>query len=460
VSAGVLAAFRVLDAVAGRRDPTRPTGVGEITGAVGTELSAVSRRCTELERLGFLRRGPGYGEYLIGPAAVRLSGRSAAPFARAVRFVLTRVAMTTGETAVLAAPGPQVRIVASVGSAWTLHAPAPIGEVVHESTSAIARTAAGEGLQESTVGLCVEISAPVLAGAEIVAVVAVRLPVNRRRRGIARARKAVQAARRALQEALNDQHADQHADRLPVTSAAGVPAVEAGVRVLEHLAGGPDDVTGIAAGTGLRSDRTARLLESCVDSGLVTRSDGRFAVAGSVHAWYRAATSPTLVTRGGPLVAATADATGACAFLTVLHGMRSLTVVEELENVGPGLVMMPWLGRPHPIVGSSGGPTLVSDFSAEQVTELLGPRSLQNDLQNERDTLTNQMRRVVRDGVLSMESHEEGGVISVSAPVRDAAGCVAGAACLVGPSDWARPRIAGLRRAARGLADDVSALLT
>ncbi|KEP75618.1 hypothetical protein HR12_25420 [Microbacterium sp. SUBG005] len=55
-----------------------------------------------------------------------------------------------------------------------------------------------------------------------------------------------------------------------------------------------------------------------------------------------------------------------------------------------------------------------------------------------------------------MRSIDEFGITSVSAPVRDAAGLVAAAACIVGATEDVSARLPELREAARALAADLS----
>ncbi len=203
----VLEAVRV---VADRPDPTAPLGVGEIARTLGRSLSATSRMCAELERLDLLERAETYGAYRLGAGAVALSGRAAAPLARTMRYALTLAAQQTGETALLATPSPSgVVVTAAVESLWTLHSPAEVGERVADPRSAIARAADPlthadeEGLVESTIGMSVEIASTVTAPTgDCIAVLAVRLPVNRREQNGVRARRAVVAARRTLETAL------------------------------------------------------------------------------------------------------------------------------------------------------------------------------------------------------------------------------------------------------------------
>ncbi|WP_159500534.1 IclR family transcriptional regulator C-terminal domain-containing protein [Microbacterium sp. 18062] len=472
MTARVTTGLRLVQLIASRPDPTEPAPVGFLAAAMSASLSGTSRLCAELEHLGLLERGEGYGAYRLGPVAIQLSGRAAAPFAKTVRFALTRAAQKTGETVCLAAPSPDgFRVVSVVDSPWTLHAPAALGELA-EDDGAIALAGQGWGVDalgafpraEVTSGKRVEVALPVLDPlGETVAVVAARLPVYRAKRGVPQAGSALTTARRILERELTaGGGAGRDEVRLPADAPVADEArlassLEAALRILQHLAGGADAAAGIARATGLRLDRTRRLLESCRRSGLVTAArDGvEHRLAWVVHGWYRAAAPQTLVQRGRHFVAEAAEATGACAFLTVLKGMRSFTLVEELAVLGEGLVMRPWLGKPHPIVGSDGGPTLVMDLTPEQLAEIFPSRHTPQEFERFLD----RVRRAVRDGVLALESIEEFGITSVSAPVRDASGTVAAAACIVGATEYVKPRLGAIQAAARQLAEQVSALL-
>jgi len=52
-----------------------------------------------------------------------------------------------------------------------------------------------------------------------------------------------------------------------------------------------------------------------------------YQLAWIVLGWHRAATAPIIVDRGTPLVVEAATRTKTCAFITVLKGMRSFTLV-------------------------------------------------------------------------------------------------------------------------------------
>jgi DNA-binding IclR family transcriptional regulator len=471
--ASALAAVRL---VAERPDPTDPIAVGALAAELGMTLSSASRLCSELEGEGLLERGGGYGNYSLGRSAIRLSGLAAAPFAGMLRFVMTFAAQQTGETVCLAArSGSAMRVVHSVISTWTLHSPTRVGELVDDERSAIViagRQLDGEaGAQasciESTIGKSVEIATPVRSpSGACVAVLAIRLPLNRLEQNGVRARRAVLAARRRVESMIAEEllaplavRPAQDAAPDPAARAdAGSPsAVSAALRMLLHIAGGPDSLTGIARATGLRYDRVLRLMESCVQSGLVTAVPDRavYQLGWIVQGWHRAAAAPVMVAQGKPLVAATANRTQTCGFITVLAGMRSLTLVEELEMAGDGLEMAPWLGRAHPIVGSDGGPTLLMDLEPDELRQLFPARYTAHELSR----FVQRVRTVNAEGVLSMQAFDDAGLISISAPVRDSSGAVAAAVCLVGTTDYMRANRREFERETRELAHRVSALL-
>jgi DNA-binding IclR family transcriptional regulator len=473
----VTAALTVVRFVAERPDPTDPVAVGTIASELGMSLSSASRLCSELEGEGLLERGGAYGSYGLGRSAIRLSGHAAAPFARMLRFVMTFAAQQTGETVCLAArSGSAMRVVNSVISTWTLHSPTLIGELVDDERSAIviagrqfdSETGAQASCVESTIGKSVEIATPVRSpSGECVAVLAIRLPLNRLNQNGTRARRAVLAARRHVESMIAGELAAPIAPIAPIepdapgpgaAGGAGSPsAVSAALRILQQLAGGPDSLTGIARATGLRYDRVLRLMDSCVRSGLVWAVADRpvFQLGWIVQGWHRAAAAPVMVAQGKALVADTANRSQTCAFITVLAGMRSLTLVEELEMAGEGLEIISWLGRAHPIVGSDGGPTLLMDLDPDELRQLFPARYNEHDLA----TFEQRVRTVSADGVLSMQAFEDAGLISISAPVRDSSGAVAAAVCLVGTTDYMRANRREFERETRELAERVSELL-
>lgn len=471
MTARVTAGIRAVQVVAARTDPTRPMLAGAIARALSMPLSSVSRLCSELVEVGMLERGAAYGSYRLGRTALELSGRAQAPYVRVVRAALTRITQETGETALLAASSPTgMQVTATVSSPWTLFSPAAVGEIIDDERSAIVRAAArfgdgelgdGQVVAEAVRGKCVEVAVPILEpGGACVAVLAVRLPVNRAKQGVANARRALTVARRALERRI-DEEDDARTAPAPVLvvapSTEKTSALEAAVSILRVLAGAVTTPAILAQATGLRRDRVQRLLDSCRRAGIVRgEADGeRVQLEWTVHGWLRAAVAPTLVEHGTALVARAADVTGACAFITVLRGMRSVTLVEELRDQGEGLEMTPWLGRPCPITSADGGPTLVMDFPDDHIAAFLPQRA---DTRDAADFL-DRVRDVTAHGVMAKESFEEAGQTAISAPVRDASGAVIAAACLVGATDLLKSRTTELEHVARRLSDDLSALL-
>ncbi|MCD5314707.1 IclR family transcriptional regulator domain-containing protein [Kineosporia babensis] len=434
--------------------------VGTLARELGASLSRTSRLCSELLELGLLAHGDAYGSYGLGPLAVRLSGRAAAPFAHTLRYALTLAAHQTGETVCLAArSGGTLRITATVDSLWTLHAQADPGDLIEDATSGIAQADQRPGsfeddeVFESAIGSCSEIAAPILSPeGEHLAVLAVRMPVNRLPQHGPQARSAVRSARRRIQDAVL-----ALPDLGSAPTVASDSSLGAAVQILWHLAAQPDSIAGTARAVGLRADRTQRLLASCERAGLVSSNPGRsqFRIGWAVHAWHRSVVTPTLAQLGSPLVARTAELTETCGFVTVLRGMRSLTLVEHLSRPGTGLRMAPWLGRAHPIIGSDGGPVLVMDLELPQIAELFPPRYTRLEL----DRFLRRVRQVVRDGAISMEPFDDTGMQSVAAPVRDASGAVAAAACLVATTEHFAVHGERLETAVRQLADRLSGLL-
>lgn len=465
MSGNVTVALDAMQLVAQRSDPMGPVAVGAVADALGMSLSSASRMCSALERIGLLARTGGHGTYRLGPRAIQLSGRAAAPVATSVQRAVARLAQQTGETVCVAGRrGDGVTIVALVPSAWTLNAGAELGERIDDEGSALLRGATGAtddagGCIESAAGLAVELALPICDHeGRCVGAIGVRMPRKRLASGGTRAARAIGRARTTIEHALVESaRSPRRVDRFEASSGGALTALEAADRVLWHLASGPDSVAGVARGVGLRADRARRIVESCCRSGLV-RLDAdthEAMLSWSVHGWHRAVVDAVLRGLSARLVDDTARATGVSASITVLDGTRSVTVAEALRSPGEGLRMMSWLGRPCSLLHADGGPTLLMEYPAEDVEAMLSGRRAAAGVSE----FLARARRVASDGVLAKASLDEFGQIAVSAPVRDASGAVAAAACLVGGAEAVRPRVSELKQAAVQLAAQVSELL-
>lgn len=461
-------AVAALRAVAGRNDPTAPLALAAIARPVGVGLSTASRLCAELADIGLLERAEAYGTYRVGPRAITLSGRAAAALGPTVHYELHRLAQDTAETVILAAPESEgARVIAAVGSGWTLHVPVLIGDRVDDPRRAVVRAlsidGADDAVVESQTGRAVEIAVALTApDGRRVAALAVALPVYRAARARARIRRLLGDARRAFERTLVAAHRPPASalgsPPTPAPDAAAVAsptrAIEAAARLVEVVARSPRGASAAAAATGLRADRARRIIDALVRTGLLARDleTDALHVDPAVHAWHRAAFAPALGRVGPERTAATAERVGACVFVTTLAGMRSFTVVEHIEPLGEGLRMAPWLGRPHPLVGSDGGPTLAMDFDAGQLAHLFPRRHGATEYEQ----FVRRVEQVRAEGTLTMRSVDEFGITSVSAPVRDAAGLVAAAACVVGATEDVSSRLPDLRAAALELAATLS----
>lgn len=455
-------ALSAVKLVAERPTPTHAVAVGEVARGLGLDLSGASRICAELDRVGLLTRGPAKGSYELSPRTVALSGRAAQRTAREVRYALTLAAQQTGETACIAAgPVGDQCVIDAVESMWTLHAPADIGSRIADGspielaarTGAFASTPVPRAATSS-----IEIAAPVQdRGGHIVAVVAIRIASNRAQQSMPRARHALEAARQLVERSIRamDAPAAPPASVLAAEQFTGPSTLERVVAMLEHLAGGPDGIESIARVGGLRLDRARRLIESCRAAGIIrVGDDGRLALDWRVHGWYRAATLATLVEHGRHLVADAAAQLGLNGFITVLKGMRSVTVVEELAPTDGALRMARWLGRPCSILEADAGPTLATAFTGLELPRLFPER--QNP---------DEVARFVRDAEEAREAGTmmlqigESGFVSISAPVRDSAGQVAAAVCLVGPPLAVTSRRAAIESETRRVADSLTTIL-
>ena len=465
----VALALTAVRVVAERTNPLEPLSVGSLAERLGISLSRTSRLCADLSDVGLLEPSGHYGAYRLGRRAIRLSGRAAAPIAGHVQLALAEAARVTGETVCIAAAvHHDVRVVSAIESGWTLFVPAAVGESVEEDGSAIRlalaapkRLGAGTAAFETIVGVRIEVAAPIRDPAgETVGVVAVRLPRNRTRTAVTRARRAVGGARAQIETAIARIPDRQEAPAVPShpePDAARASSLEVVTRLVEQLADGVATSGRSWRALGIPPARGQRLLAAAVESGLVMRNekDGALRLSWTLHLWHRAAVHPILTRRADQLVAETSAVTGQSAFLTVMRRMRSVTLVEKLVEQPDGLAMAPWLGRPCPLEHSDGGPALLLDYGVDEIATLVPGDTSPAGVR----MLRNGMREILREGVFSQESAEEAGQIGITAPVRDSSGLVVAASCIVGPTSVIRSQLAELRASTVDLAARVSELL-
>ena len=235
----------------------------------------------------------------------------------------------------------------------------------------------------------------------------------------------------------------------------------AATAVLHGLASGGCSVNALAGRAGIRPERVRRLVDVLEQTGWLQVTGGPEAVRLQwvVHGWHRAIVEATL---GGPaqrLVTAASNRAGTTAYLTVRRGMRSSTMAEAIVD-GP-LTMGSWLGRPGQLIASDGGPVLMMNLDDAQIRQVFPSRITMTGRGTPRDleSFLVQVRRARSDQVLTLPDFGEDGLTSVAAPVRDAAGSVVAAACIVGPAGHVSARLPELKRLALELAGETSHLL-
>lgn len=469
----VESSLRVLRHVLDGPDPLSPVSVGVMARQMGTSTSTVSRIAAGLTTAGMLERTSSYGSYRIGHRATSLSGLAAAPYARAITFALTLMAQVTGETACIVADSPAgPRVIAAVQSVWTLHVAAPVGAVLDDPDGAVARAlriprtggpGASRTFESRSRGISETSTAVLGADGAAVAALSVRFPQERTTELTALAKRVLPAARQHVEAAVirSDERRSRPETLVPAVRPDEAP-ISMAVRLLFLLAsGGPSSTPDIAQLLGIRTDRASRLLEACVRNGLVREPDGSGLshLEWNIHGWHRSTVEPILRGPGKDLVERTAASTGTTAYLTVRRGMGSYTIAEAISP-GP-LTMRSWLGRTCQIVSADGGPLLVMDFDDEDIRRVLPGRIRMTARHTPPDVTTflREVRRARTRAVLAIKEFGENGLTSIAAPVHDASGAVAAAACLVGPTDRMRTRSEGLERAALALAGAVSRLL-
>jgi DNA-binding IclR family transcriptional regulator len=460
-------ALRLLSFVGSRPNPTEPIGVGELSRIAGLSLSVTSRIAAEMGQLGLLERGTLHGTYRLGPRAIALSGASASRVAKAIHFASTLVAQQTGETFCLAAESSEgAHIIAAVESGWTLYAPGIIGETVTAADSAMNQALRGlhasqarfaQAFESENTG-SQELAVPVCdAHGNTIATIGVRLPKSRSSTGLTRAHRSLKTARATLEAAIAEPSIQSGSSPF-CDSPEDSSILTKTTQVLEFLAvSGPCTFAEISAHCSVQRERLRRLIDTCGSTGFVSVSSDRRTVRLNwmLHGWHRALVLPLIRERADALVSASADESGLSTYLTVLQGMRSVTVAEAIRQPQEDLAMQSWLGRPHPIVGSDGGPALLMDLEPDQIRAVFPSRHTESDV----DDFLVKVERIRHEGVLLITDFGDDGLVSVTAPVRNASQTVAGAVCIVGSHHDIAKRSGTVQSEALRLADSLTQLL-
>lgn len=217
---------------------------------------------------------------------------------------------------------------------------------------------------------------------------------------------------------------------------ATVQAVGRAFDVLEAVAGETAGVTTIARRAGLPKSTAARLLETLEAVGAVERVEGTRWRLGARMSTLAAAVpaSRSLVALAQPLLADLAAALGEDAGLSLPDGF-DVHYVGQAEADNP-VQVRDWTDTRAPMHTVPSGLVLLAEWSADALAAYavrglarLTPRTIAD-----RRTLDRRLREVRAKGCAWGREEFAEGIVSVAAPVRDAAGRAVAAVHVHGPA--------------------------
>ncbi|GAT71922.1 regulatory protein, IclR [Microbacterium sp. HM58-2] len=193
-------------------------------------------------------------------------------------------------------------------------------------------------------------------------------------------------------------------------------------------------VNALAGDLGRERSQVSRTLSALTALGLVERRRDRGLALG--WTWYATATELTdrrLHTHGIPVLDALSAELGEAAFLGVLQGDSTVTVLESLPD--DSRMIGSWIGRSYPAYCSDAGRATLWDADDDEVRAVFsrttfhpqGPRSPRS-VEDLLERLADDRRR----GYSVVDEEAEPGLYSVAAPVWDFRGEVIGAIQIVG----------------------------
>lgn len=207
----------------------------------------------------------------------------------------------------------------------------------------------------------------------------------------------------------------------------------------------------LAAITGRDRGLTARVVEDLLALDLVERdtTTRRLRLGWGLYAAAARVVEGRLAGRGQPVLDRLARGSGESAYLVVRHGTQSVTLAEAVPD--KAVQGVSWVGRSVPVVRGDAGPVLLSDLDPVAIRELIGPEPLPPAPGRRAPKTTAGVLRLVArargDGYGVLDEHVEPAAASISAPVHDFRGRLAGAVVVVGPSSRVRNQEAAIRDA-------------
>jgi IclR family KDG regulon transcriptional repressor len=204
----------------------------------------------------------------------------------------------------------------------------------------------------------------------------------------------------------------------------------------EAIEQGTLGVTKIAELLGREKSQVSRTLKTLAEYGLVDRNPETrgYRLGWRIYALATLAGERLLLDAGRPVLQQLVNEFGERAFLSVLHGAETITILSE--SAPTRVQSMGWVGRTAPIYCTAVGRALLVDEPDGAILQLLASRSMDQVGPNTATTPKAYMERIAeaRERGFSVADEElEAGLVAVATPVRNPEGRIIAAINISGP---------------------------
>lgn len=204
----------------------------------------------------------------------------------------------------------------------------------------------------------------------------------------------------------------------------------------EAIEQGTLGVTKIAELLGREKSQVSRTLKTLAEYGLVDRNPETrgYRLGWRIYALASLAGERLLLDAGRPVLQQLVNEFGERAFLSVLHGAETITILSE--SAPTRVQSMGWVGRTAPIYCTAVGRALLVDEPDGAILQLLASRSMDQVGPNTATTPQAYMERIAeaRERGFSVADEElEAGLVAVATPVRNPEGRIIAAINISGP---------------------------
>ncbi|MFJ3776136.1 IclR family transcriptional regulator [Streptomyces sp. NPDC090075] len=201
----------------------------------------------------------------------------------------------------------------------------------------------------------------------------------------------------------------------------------------------------VAVLLGRERSQVSRILRSLETARFLRRDPAslRYTVAWELYARAQQITEARLRRDGRTALEGVAADTGECAYLGVLRGASSVTILESMPPALSSFVS--WVGRAYPAYCSDAGQALLFDADDTEVAAVLARTAFVRHGPNTPADLTDFLARLDaarKRGYSIVDQEAEPGLYSLAAPVRDFRGEIVAAVQVVGPRHRLEPTTA------------------